>query len=90
MGAGVQDVGGTHVYLWLIHADVWQKASQYCNYPPIKINRSIKKMVAQISGLYSIFNRRQCVCREITVRGSSFRLPRVASGRKVNEWEEIE
>jgi len=26
---------GTHVYLWLIHADVWQKPSQYCNYPPI-------------------------------------------------------
>ena len=43
VGAGVQDVGGTHVYLWLIHADVWQKASQYCNYPPIKINRSIEK-----------------------------------------------
>jgi len=21
---------GTHAYLWLIHADVWQKATQYC------------------------------------------------------------
>ena len=21
---------GTHVYLWLIHVDVWQKLSQYC------------------------------------------------------------
>ena len=21
---------GTHVYLWLIHADVWQKLTQYC------------------------------------------------------------
>ena len=21
---------GTHVYLWLIHVDVWQKPSQYC------------------------------------------------------------
>jgi len=29
-GRGVQD-RGTHV-------DVWQKPSQYCNYPPIKIN----------------------------------------------------
>ena len=28
-GRGVQD-GGTHVYLWLIHVDVWQKPSQYC------------------------------------------------------------
>ena len=22
--------GGTHVHLWLIHVDVWQKAPQYC------------------------------------------------------------
>ena len=21
---------GTHVYLWLIHADIWQKPTQYC------------------------------------------------------------
>ena len=28
-GRGIQD-GGTHVYLWLIHVDVWQKPSQYC------------------------------------------------------------
>ena len=28
---------GTHVFLWPIHVDVWQKASQYCNYPPIKL-----------------------------------------------------
>jgi len=26
----VQD-GGTHVELWLIHVDVWQKPPQYCN-----------------------------------------------------------
>ena len=30
--------GGT----WLIH-DIWQKPSQYCNYPPIKINK-LKKI----------------------------------------------
>ena len=28
-GRGVQD-GGTHVYLRLIHVNVWQKPSQYC------------------------------------------------------------
>ena len=28
-GRGVQD-GGTHVHLWLIHVNVWQKPSQYC------------------------------------------------------------
>ena len=29
IGRRVQD-GGTHVYLWLIHVDVWQKPPQYC------------------------------------------------------------
>ena len=29
---------GTRVYLWSIHGDVWQKPSQYCNYPRIKTN----------------------------------------------------
>jgi len=29
-------MGETHVYLWPIHVDVWQKLSQYCNYPSIK------------------------------------------------------
>ena len=29
---------GAHVYLWLILVKVWQKPSQYGNYPPIKIN----------------------------------------------------
>ena len=27
---------GTYVYLWLIHVDVWQKPTQYCNYLSIK------------------------------------------------------
>ena len=26
----LQKVEGTHVYLWLIHVDVWKKSSQYC------------------------------------------------------------
>ena len=34
-GGGVIQDGGTHTYLWLIHVDIWQKPSQYCNYPPI-------------------------------------------------------
>ena len=28
-GKRIQD-GGTHVYLWLIHVNVWQKLPQYC------------------------------------------------------------
>ena len=27
---------GTHAYLWPIHVAVWQKPSQYCNYPSVK------------------------------------------------------
>jgi len=27
------------MYLWLIHVDVWQKPSPYCNYRPIKISK---------------------------------------------------
>ena len=42
MGEGFR-MEGTHVHLWQIHTDVWQKPSQYCNYPPIKINSNIKK-----------------------------------------------
>ena len=33
-GRGVQDRGegdgDTHVYLWPVHVDVWQKAAKYC------------------------------------------------------------
>ena len=33
-GGGGQD-RGHHVYLWLIHADAWQKESQYCKVPKV-------------------------------------------------------
>ena len=29
-GGGFRIRVGKHVYLWLIHVDVWQKPSQYC------------------------------------------------------------
>ena len=35
---------GTHVYLWPIHVDVWQKLSQYCNYLTIKNKIKLKKI----------------------------------------------
>ena len=38
-GEGFRMEGGTHVYLWLIYVDVWQKPSQYCNHPPVKTNK---------------------------------------------------
>ena len=41
-GWGVR-MGGTHVYLQPTHVDVWQKPSQCCNYPPIRINKKKKK-----------------------------------------------
>ena len=40
---------GTHVCPWLIHVDVWQRPSQYCNYPPIKINKVFKDTCKQKS-----------------------------------------
>ena len=33
---------GTHVCLWPIHVAIWQKSSQYCNYPPIKRKRKLR------------------------------------------------
>ena len=30
--------GRTRGCLWPIHADVWRRPSQYCNYPSVKIN----------------------------------------------------
>ena len=33
---------GIYIHLWLIHADVWQKPTQCCNYPSIK-NKFKKK-----------------------------------------------
>ena len=40
---------GTYVYLWLDvwQVDVWQKSTQYCNYPSIK-NKRIKKKTKRI------------------------------------------
>ena len=38
---------GTHVYLWLIHADVWQKPAQYCKaiILQLKINTFLKMSI---------------------------------------------
>ena len=38
---------GTHAYLPVSmadHIDVWEKPSQYCNYPPININKFKNKI----------------------------------------------
>ena len=45
-GEGVR-MGGTHVYLQPTHVDVWQQPSQFCNYPPIKINQKKKKKLSR-------------------------------------------
>ena len=36
---------GTYVYLWLVHADVWQKPTQYCKaiILQLKINKFFRK-----------------------------------------------
>ena len=33
---GSRGRGHTYTYPWLIHDDVWQEPTQYCNYPSIK------------------------------------------------------
>ena len=54
---------GTHVYLWLIHINVWQKPSQYCNYPPISCsswketldsNDSLRRKICRTRSLFHI------------------------------------
>ena len=39
---------GTHVYLWLIHVDVWQKPTQFC-----------KTIILQVRNKY-FFKKRLC------------------------------
>ena len=34
---------GTYVYLWLIHADVWQKPTQYCKAILLQLKRKKEK-----------------------------------------------
>ena len=51
---GEEDKGGfrregTHVYLWLIYTVIWHKPSQYCNYPPMKVNKKIQNMKKGVS-----------------------------------------
>ena len=42
---------GTYVYLWLIHADVWQKPTQYCKaILQLKRNKLKKKKKAWFGG----------------------------------------
>jgi len=51
---------GTHVYLWLIHVDVWQKPLQYRNYSSIKIYKLISKLKLfklQLNGILKTGNK---------------------------------
>ena len=36
-------MGGTHVYMWLIYADVWQKPPEYCKVISLQLKRKKKK-----------------------------------------------
>ena len=48
----------TYVYLWLVHADVWQKPTQYCKaiVLQLKINNFFKKIVMNIrNDVYKAF-----------------------------------
>ena len=42
-GREVQGEGDMYVYLWLIHADTWQKPTQYCKAIILQLKLKIKK-----------------------------------------------
>ena len=69
----VQD-GGTHAYLWPIHVDVWQKAPQYCNYSPIKINKLLKIYIVSAVRKKSTLDKENLYPKEVKYLMSS-RLP---------------
>ena len=41
---GVFRIGGTHVYLWPIHVDVWQKPPQYCRVIILQLKQIFKNL----------------------------------------------
>lgn len=47
---GTFKMGETRVYLWLARVGVWQKTSQYCNYPSVKkiIVKHLKIMMNEV------------------------------------------
>ena len=40
---------GTYVYLWLIHADLWQKPAQYCKAIMLQLNMNKFKLKIKIN-----------------------------------------
>ena len=46
-----------HVYWWPIHVDVWQKPSQYCNYPPVKTIKKNKMWYIYTMEYYSAIKK---------------------------------
>ena len=44
-------IGGTHVYQWLIHADVWQKPSQYYKATFLQLKQINFKTRLRVSGV---------------------------------------
>ena len=45
----VQD-GGTHVYPWLIHVNVWQKLPQYCKVISLQLKLILRKFLGSKKG----------------------------------------
>ena len=46
---------GPYVYLWLIHVDIWQKATQHCKIIlQLKINKFFKRRKKELSASVSV------------------------------------
>ena len=64
---------GTYVNLWLIHADVWRKSSQYCNHIPIKKKKNLLANARDIGSIPGLgrFQRRQWQSTPVLLPGKS-------------------
>ena len=63
---------GTYMYLWMIHVDVWQKATQHCK--AIILQLKINKLKKYFTYTLNIGYASVCVCEHIHIsiyRGKS-------------------
>ena len=44
---------GTHIHLWLIHVDVWQKPPQYCKVISLQLKKKTSKETCTVSQIFA-------------------------------------
>ena len=48
---------GTRAYLWPVHADVWQKPSQYCKVIVLQLKSILKIRLKIVKNVFFILNK---------------------------------